>query len=68
MPLTLDCIFPNFADVFCGLGVYSKEYHLQLQEGAVGVIQSPRKIPYAVQSQLKEVLAELTRNGIIALC
>jgi len=66
MPLTLDCIFRNFADVFRGLGVYAKEYHIQLQEGTVGVIRSPRKIPYAVQPRLKEVLAELTRNGIIA--
>ena len=46
MPLTLDSFFRNFTDVFCGVDIYAKEYHIQLQEGAAGVIQSPRKIPW----------------------
>jgi len=56
----------SLADVFRGVGVNAKEYHIQVQEGVVGVIQSPRKIPYAVQPRLKEVIAELTRNGVVA--
>ena len=64
--LSLDCIFRDVVDIYRDVGVYAKEYHTQLQEGTVGVIQSPWKIPCAVQPRLKEVLAKLTRNGITA--
>ena len=63
---TLPQMLHDYADIFSGFGLYETEYHIQLKPGAVGVIQPPRKIPYAIQPNLKETLAELQSCDIIA--
>ena len=56
----------NYRDVFTGVGQYDKRYHMQLKPYVKGVIQPPRKIPYATQQKLKVVLDKLKDQNIIA--
>ena len=52
-------------DVFKGIGQYDKEYHIQLQSGAIPVVQHPRIIPYAKRAKLRQTVAKLQQQGII---
>ena len=54
--LTKDEIISEYRDVFTGVVQYEKEYNIELIANAQGVIQPPRKIPYAIQSKVKEAL------------
>ena len=56
----------NYRDVFTGVGQYEKRYHMQINPDVKGVIQPPRKIPYATQPKLKVVLDTLKDQNIIA--
>ena len=56
----------NTMDVFTGVGEYDKVDHMELNPDAQGVIQPPRKIPYAIQPKLKEALDQLKVQNIIA--
>ena len=49
-----------------GVGQYEKEYNIELIANAQGVIQPPRKIPYAIQPKVKEALDGLKAQNIIA--
>ena len=42
------------------------EYHIELDPSVPPVIQTPRKVPHAKHTQLKETLDKLERDGIIA--
>ena len=55
----------NYRDVFTGVGLYDKRYHMQLNPDVKGVIQPPRKIPYQAQPKLKVVLDKLKGQNII---
>ena len=52
--------------MFTGVGEYDKVYHMELNLYAQGVIQPPRKIPYAIQPKLKEALDRLKVRNINA--
>ena len=56
----------EFKDVFTGVGQYQKEYNFQLIANAQGVIQPPRKMPYAIQPKVREALDGLKAQNIIA--
>ena len=56
----------NYRDVFTDVGQFEKRYHMQLNPDVKGVIQPPRKIPYATQPTLKVVLDKLKDQNIIA--
>ena len=45
--LTKDRMRHEYNDVFTGVGEFDKVYHMELNPDAQGVIQPPRKIPYA---------------------
>ena len=64
--LTKQHIEQEYADVFKGVGQYEKEYHMQLNEKVEGVIQQPRRIPYATQPKLKKTLDALKEQNIVA--
>ena len=65
-PLTLPQIHNEYADIFTSIGTYDKEYHICIQDTAEGVIQPPRKVPYAVRPRLKACLDKLTEQNIVA--
>ena len=65
-PLTKQNLMCQYAEVFTGYGQFEKEYHIELAEGAVPVIQPPRKIPFSRMEKLKDTLANMEKNGIIA--
>ena len=56
----------EYVEVFKGVGQYEKTYHIQLDDKVEGVIQPPRRIPYATQPKLKKALDELKGRNIIA--
>ena len=64
--LTNDEMIYEYKDVFTGVGQYEKEYNIELVANAQGVIQPPRKIPYAIQPKVKEALDGLKAQNIIA--
>ena len=64
MPLSLSQIHSEYANIFAGIGTYAKEY-ICIQEQAKGVIQPPRKIPYAIRPKVKACLDKLTKQGIV---
>ena len=64
--LAKDRMTHEYKDVFTGVGEYDKVYHMELNPDAQGVIQPPRKIPYAIQPKLKEALDRLKVQYIIA--
>ena len=64
--LSLPQIQKDYADIFTGIGTYEKEYHICINEQAKGVIQPPRKVPYAIRPKLKACLDKLTEQGIVA--
>ena len=63
--LTKQHIEQEYADVFKGVGQYEKEYHM-LNDKIEGVIQQPRRIPYATQPKLKKTLDVLKEQNIVA--
>ncbi|GFR90779.1 polyprotein [Elysia marginata] len=63
--LTTQDLQEKFKDVFEGVGSYSTQYHIQLKEEAVPVIQPPRRVPLAIMPELKKKLKEMEDNGII---
>ena len=66
MPLSLSRIHSEYANIFTGIGTYAKEFDICIQEQAKGVIQPPRKIPYAIRPKLKACLDKLTEQSIVA--
>ena len=66
IPLTLPTVHDNFCDLFSGYGMYSKEYHIAIKPDVQGTVQTPHKIPYALQPKLKSYLQTLKDNDIIA--
>lgn len=65
-PLTKDKLKREYSDVFTGIGCYEREYDIKLKAESKGVIQSPRKVPFALQPKLKKALDKLTEQNIIA--
>ena len=66
VPLTLSRIYSEYAGIFTGIGTYEKEYHIRVQDGAKGVVQPSRKIPFAIGPHLKTCRDKLRDQGIIA--
>ena len=48
------------------LGMFEKEYDIEVDPSVRPVIQAPRKLPYAKYDQLKETIAKLEEEEIIA--
>ncbi|GFS20136.1 Pol polyprotein [Elysia marginata] len=63
--LTTQDLQEKFKDVFEGVGSYNTQYHIQLKEEAVPVMQPPRRVPPAIMPELKKKLKEMEDNGII---
>ncbi|GFS12730.1 Pol polyprotein [Elysia marginata] len=63
--LTKQDLQEKFKDVFEDVGSYNTQYHIQLKEEAVPVIQPPRRVPPAIMPELKKKLKEMEDNGII---
>ncbi|GFS09638.1 retrovirus-related Pol polyprotein from transposon 297-like Protein [Elysia marginata] len=63
--LTTQDLQEKFRNVFEGVGSYNTQYHIQLNEEAVPVIQPPPRVPPASMPELKKKLKEMEDNGII---
>ena len=64
--LTKEDLMTSYGDVFRGVGMFEREYHIEVDPSVQPVIQAPRKMPYAKHTQLKETIDRLERDGIIA--
>ena len=63
--ITKDSIIKNYKDVFEGLGKLPTEYHIEVDPSVKPVIHPPRKIPSALQKQVKEELDRMENLGAI---
>ncbi|UYV83335.1 K02A2.6-like [Cordylochernes scorpioides] len=52
-------------DVFKGLGMLPKEYHIEIEKEATKVQQHPRRIPIGLKAEFKRKLDDLEGRGII---
>ncbi|UYV81622.1 K02A2.6-like [Cordylochernes scorpioides] len=55
----------KYEDVFKGLGMLSKEYHIEIEKEATPVQQHPRRIPIGLKAEFKRKLDDLEGRGII---
>lgn len=55
----------NYADLFCSLGTFDKEYDSKLRNDVQPVVHAPRRVPQSIQNKLKMKLNELVKQGII---
>ena len=55
-----------WADVFKGIGLYQREYHIRLDDTTPPVIRPSRTFPYPKQQKLKKTLDTLEKTGVIA--
>jgi len=65
-PLTKESPIAKFPDVFNGTGKLHGPYHLEIEADAVPVVHPPRKVPIAINPQLKDELERLHKLGILA--
>ncbi|XP_049511281.1 uncharacterized protein LOC125939845 [Dermacentor silvarum] len=54
-----------YRDVFQGTGCVKREYRMVLRKGAIRSVQTPRRVPLALQKPLKEELERMLKAGII---
>lgn len=59
-------IVENYRDVFNGLGVFPKKYHIELNRDAIPIAKKPRRIPSKIYDRLKLVLQNLSEVGIVS--
>ena len=64
--MTKEDLLTEYSDVFSGVGMFEKEYDIEVDPSVRPVIQAPRKLPYAKYDQLKETIARLEEEEIIA--
>ncbi|UYV78904.1 K02A2.6-like [Cordylochernes scorpioides] len=60
-----ESIINKYEDVFKGLGMVPKEYHIEIEKGATPVQQHPRRIPISLKVEFKRKLDDLEGRGII---
>ena len=60
-------IITKFPNVFSGLGSPSGKFEIQLKSGAKPfALYTPRKVPYPLQSKVKEELDRMEAMGVIS--
>lgn len=59
-------ILTEFPDVFQGVGCLPGEYKIQINENVQPVVHPPRKLPIALRESVKNKLADMVSQGIIA--
>ena len=64
-PLTKEQIMKEYKDVFQGLGDIAREYKIDLDPNAKLKQDTPRTVPIALKSELRQRLSEMTAQGII---
>ncbi|UYV72155.1 K02A2.6-like [Cordylochernes scorpioides] len=60
-----ESIINKYEDVFKGLGMLPKEYHIEIEKEATPVQQHPRRIPIGLKAEFKRKLDDLEGRGII---
>ena len=64
--LTREKVLEEYADVFIGLGMYQQVYDIRLDPDVTPSVQPSRHVPYAKHQQLKDILDQLEKQGVIA--
>ncbi|UYV64879.1 K02A2.6-like, partial [Cordylochernes scorpioides] len=60
-----ESIINKYEDVFKGLGMLPKEYHIEIEKEATPVQRHPRRIPIGLKAEFKRKLDDLEERGII---
>lgn len=61
----VDVIEEEYADVFEGLGCFSEPHTIRVDENCKPVVHAARKVPVALQEELKKELDKMEQNGVI---
>lgn len=61
----LNCLLKKNEFIFQGIGCLKKPYKIELKDGAIPKVHPIRKIPFALQAKLKNVLSGLEKQKII---
>ena len=64
--LSKDNIVKQYSDVFTGLGKLPGTYHIETDPSVAPVVHPPRKVPSALQKQVREELNRMESLGVIA--
>ncbi|XP_058448606.1 uncharacterized protein K02A2.6-like [Malaya genurostris] len=64
--LTAKRILKQHPNVFSGLGQLDGKVHLEVDQNVAPVVQHPRRIAVNLREELRQVLAEMEQEGIIA--
>ena len=59
-------ILDEYQDVFTGLGLVDREFHIELRDDAKPTIHPPRKVPLSLMPKLKETLEKMTEMDVIS--
>ena len=59
-------LLEGYKDVFEGLGDLPGEYHIVTDDSVPPTVHPPRRVPVALQNQIKEKLDEMVASGILA--
>ena len=60
-----EALLHEYADCFSGIGCFEGEFHITLDPAVTPVIHPPRRVPEALQEQVKKELDSLEAQGII---
>ena len=55
----------EYPEIFEGLGCLPGTYHIKIDPNATHVVQSPKRIPIALKSKVKEELQRMEKLGVI---
>ena len=64
--MNIDNIIKQYGDVFTGLCKLPGTYHIETDPSVAPVVHLPRKIPSALQQQVREELNPMESLGVIA--
>ena len=63
--ISMETLKSGYKDVFNGLGKYQSQYHIELKENAIPVIQPPRRVPPKLYQPLRNKIEQMLKLGVI---
>uniref|UniRef100_A0A5S6Q8Y2 Reverse transcriptase domain-containing protein n=1 Tax=Trichuris muris TaxID=70415 RepID=A0A5S6Q8Y2_TRIMR len=65
-PMDKKQLLTEFQDVFTGLGLMQGDYHIEVDPSITPVQHLPRRVPVALQAELRQKIDQLVAKGVLA--